>query len=388
MDTLHHIRHFAETIGPRGSTTAQEAEAARYAAQSLQAAGLMPVTETFISAKSAYYPLVFFAGLVTVSAVLFWVGGQWGAVAALILSALAFLCLLLELAFRPNPYRWVLPKGKSQNVWAKLPAQGEARRQVVLIGHLDSHRTPLLFSSSGWVKFLGLLVPIGVGATLALFVLFSLGIFAPNPLWQILSLPLAGFIVLMLVLFVQADLTPYAPGASDDASGAAAVLTAAQRLANAPLEHTSVWFVLSGCEEVGSYGAAAFAKAHRQELGNALWLTLENFGGKGADPAYLTSETFLLTTRSDLELVQLAAQIAAAKPELNAFPFNFKGAYTDSAVGAIQGMRVLTIIGFGRDGSLPEWHRMSDSLENIAPDVLQRCETFLWELLQAIDQQG
>ena len=32
MTTMDHVRHLAQAIGPRGSTTPQEAEAARYAA--------------------------------------------------------------------------------------------------------------------------------------------------------------------------------------------------------------------------------------------------------------------------------------------------------------------------------------------------------------------
>jgi hypothetical protein len=47
MTTIDYVRRLAQTIGPRGSTTPQEAEAARYAPDVLQEVGLEPATETF-----------------------------------------------------------------------------------------------------------------------------------------------------------------------------------------------------------------------------------------------------------------------------------------------------------------------------------------------------
>lgn len=76
MPAIDHIRHLAETIGPRGSTTPQEAEAARYAADVLRRLGLEPVTEPFTSARSAWYPYALFSGLALLAEVLFWAAGR------------------------------------------------------------------------------------------------------------------------------------------------------------------------------------------------------------------------------------------------------------------------------------------------------------------------
>jgi hypothetical protein len=149
-----------------------------------------------------------------------------------------------------------------------------------------------------------------------------------------------------------------------------------------------VWVVLSGCEEVGCYGADAFAQTHRDELGHAAWITLDSVGGTGAGPAYLTRETFLLTTPSDPDLLALADQISARHPELDAYAHTFSGAYTEGAIGAKHGFRVLTLVSHRRDGVLPEWHRPTDVVENVDADVVERTETFLWELLQEIDRQA
>lgn len=383
---MEHVKYLAETIGPRGSTRPEESQAADYVSQGLQKIGYQPVKETFTSARSSYYPYVLFAGLILVGEVLFLVGGRWGAVAALLLILFAIVSVLLELAFMPNPFRRLLPKGRSQNVWARITPQAESREQVVLLGHLDSNRTPLLFSSEGWVRFLGIIVPLGLTSALALMVLFTLGSLAPNPLWYSISLPFALVILVLFALMVQADFSPFSAGANDNASAVAAVLEIAARLKQEPLAHTTVWALFSGCEEVGCYGADAFAQTHAEALGCPVWMPLENLGGVGADPTYLTSETFLLAAHSDPALLSLADKTAAQFPALGAQPLRWKSTYTEGAIGAKHGFRVLTVASFRRDGLLPEWHRPTDTVENVDPGVLKRSQTFVWELLQAIDR--
>jgi Peptidase family M28 len=380
-----HVRYLAETIGPRGSTTSEEAAAARYAAQALSRAGLTPVTEHFLSARSAWYPYSVFSGVFLVCELLLWLGGPVGATAALLLAVAGLVSVLVELRFLPNPIRWVLPKGQSQNVWVRLPPQKQVRDKVVLLGHLDTHRTPLVFSSDGWVKFFAALVPIGLASAALLIVLFSIAIMTDAWIWKILSLPLALTILMIFIVTMQADFSPYTAGANDNATGAGVVLSLAEKLKTTPLSNTEVWAVLTGCEEVGCYGADDFAANHREELGPAAWISLDSIGGIAADPAYLKKETFLSASPSDPVLLALAKGIADEYKELNAHEFSFRGAYTEGAIGYKHGFRVLTLTGHRTDGVLPEWHRPTDVMKNIDPEVVERCETFVWQLLQRID---
>lgn len=386
MSAMDHIRYLAETIGPRGSTTPQETEAARYAADVLKRWGLEPVTEPFTSARSAWYPYALFTGLVLLAEVLFWAAGRTGAIIAAVLMAVALASVLLELAFRPNPFRWILPKGRSQNVWARRMPTGEVRRQVVIMGHLDTHRTPLAFSTDRWVRLFSRLVPIGLASAIALLLLFTIGVLAPGLIWRVLSLPFALVILGVFLITIQADFSPYTAGANDNATGAGIVLSVAERLQKEPPTHTAVWLVLSGCEEVGCYGAEDFARRHRAELGDAIWITLDSVGGTKASPAYITHETFLLTARSDPELVALTEQIARRHPEWDAHPHHFRGAYTEGSIAAKYGFRVLTFTGHRRDGLLPEWHRPTDTVEHLEPKAVEHTEALLWELLQEIDR--
>jgi len=209
MTAMTHVRYLAETIGPRGSTTPQEAAAAVYAAQTLREAGLTPTVETFVSARSAWYPFALFSTLILIAETLFWAAGGWGAWAALLLAGLAFASVLLELAFRPNLLRWLLPKGQR--------------------------------------------------------------------------------------------------------------------------------------------------------------------------------ETFLLTAASDRKLLALAEKAAEERPELAAYSHAFRGAYTEGAIAARHGFRVLTLVSHRRDGVLPEWHRPTDVVANVEAGVVKRTEAFVEELLRRID---
>lgn len=388
MTAMNHVRHLAETIGPRGSTTSQEEEAAKYAFKVLQQVGLEPVTDEFISARSVWYPYILYNCVLLVSEVLFLAAGRWGGLIALSLSSLGLVSVLLELAFRSNPLRWMLPKGQSQNVWARLLPKKEIKEQVVLLGHLDSARAPLIFSTDKWVRLFALLVPLGLITSVLLLMIFAVGIVDGGLLWGYLSLPMGLIYFGFLLLTIQAELSPYTRGANDNATGVGVVLSLANKLKENPLTNTAVWAVLTGCEEVGCYGADAFAMSHGNELGNAIWIAVDLVGGTGAVPTYITRETFLLTTRSDPELITLAESVVKDFPELGASPHAGSGAYSEGVIGSKHGFRVLTLVSFRPDGIVPEWHRITDNVENIDPALVERNEEFLWKILHAIDRRA
>jgi Zn-dependent M28 family amino/carboxypeptidase len=238
------------------------------------------------------------------------------------------------------------------------------------------------------VRFFEKLVPLGLVSILLLAVLEALvGVGVRGP-WHLVSLPFGLVAAGLAALFLQADLTPYTEGANDNASGAAVVLDLARRLRAEPLAGTEVWCVLTGCEEVGCYGAFAFADAHRAELGGAAWIAVDSVGGHGATPGYLTRETFLLATPSDPGLIRLAEGVAARRPELGLRGSATAGAFTEGCVGGRHGLRVLTFLAFDPRGMLPEWHRVTDVLAKVDQDVVERTGTAVWELLHDLDAEG
>jgi len=385
MATMEHIIFLAREIGPRGSTTAEEKKAARYAAKVLAGLGLEPEVGSFSSARSGWHPFALFSGLTLIALAFFLVGGRIGSLVAPALAAVSVASVLLELSFFSNPLRWILPRAESQNVSARIPARAETRRKVVLVGHLDTHRTPIVFSSHTWLRVFRTLIPLGLLASIVLLAIFAAGVVFENGLWRLSALVPGLLLVGVFAVSLQADLTPFTHGANDNASGAGIVLSLAEDLAAEPLRETDVWVVLSGCEEVGCYGADAFLRNHKEDLSGAFWLTLDSVGAEGTTPCYLTKETFLLTTNSDPGLLEIADTVATEQPDLKARPHQFRGAYTEGAIGGKHGLRVLTFLATRPSGAVPNWHRTTDVLERLDEKALVRCESFVKEILARID---
>jgi len=377
MNAMDHVRYLVERIGSRGSTTLEEKQAADYVYKQLTAMGLRPTMEPFRSARSAWLPAALFWSIVLASGFLFLGGGRTNSIVALVLGATGLGSILLGLTFRPNLLRWILPKGESQNVWARINAKAEAREKVVLVAHLDTHRTPLVFSSDRWVRMFEKLVPIGMAFAVLLIAIFALGIVLPIMPWlrYVAVGPMLAALG-MLILMLQADFTPYSAGANDNASGVGAVLSLAERLAKDPLAHTTLWIVLTGCEEVGCYGAEDFIRKHKSELGGAAWLSIDTVGSKRGVPVFLSQETFLSTAKSDPELLEMVRGIHEIR---------MKGAYTEGAMGAKHGLRVITLESHQEDGTLSDWHRPTDTVENVSPECIQATESLVRELLQELD---
>jgi hypothetical protein len=378
-----HVRALADGIGPRGSTTPGEARAADYARSVLESAGLKAAVEPFISARSGWWPVALAAALSLVAEGVFWFGDTSGAWIAFGLQAVAFLSGLLELNFVGNPLRWLLPRAPSQNVVAVIPPSGPPTRQVALVGHLDSHRTPFIFGSTARLRAFRLLTILGLLSFVANLILYLVVALSGNRALAPFTLIPAAVMLLVLLMTLQADFTPYTPGANDNATGAALVLTLAERLAHAPLSRTQVWAVCSGCEEVGCYGASAFIARHRDDLRGAYFLVIDSVGG--GDLCYVTREAMTLPHDSDPALVALAADIARRRPELGARPRVFTTAYTEGAIGVKAGLHTLTLLGLTPDGFVPNWHRLSDTADRVDRAALDRAEAFVWELLLAID---
>lgn len=395
---LHHTHYLSHVIGPRGSTTPQEAQAVEYARQVLESEGLKPAKETFSSATSAWRPYAMIAALALTIETIFLFGGDGGAIIAAMSMAFLLGLVLLEIASQDNLLRWVLPKSHGQNVWARLSPSSGAAQRVVLIGHLDSHRTPKLFSTPAWQRAFGWLMPAGLLSMAASLLLFILSIYPGGMWWRALSMLPALIAWWISVLTFEADYTPYTAGANDNATGAGVVLSLAARLKEQPLQNIEVWVLCSSCAEVGGYGTADFLARHRDELispadrsggqpGSAYCITLNAVGGSGTHPCYLTHETFLTTTPSDPELLRLADELAARRPELGAQRTGLSGTYTEGRIAARSGLRTLTLVNVGQDGSVPHWRQATDTFENVDEAAVRDTETFVWELLQALDAQ-
>ena len=382
---LSHIRALAVDIGPRGSTTQGERKGAEYCQAAFQGAGLSPVWETFASAKSIFFPHVLASLGYLLSFALYPLAGRLTAGIAFLLTSATLASELLELGFIDNPLRRLTPKGESQNVHAVIPPAGEHRRDLILIGHIDTQRTPLFFRSTRWVE-------VYKGFTTVAFVLFAFqclayllgALFQWSWIWPA-TLPSMACALTLLVFFLQADLTPFTAGANDNASAVGMVLSLAEAFAHEPLAHTRVYAVCTGCEEVQHFGAIDFFRRYRAELTSPSALVFELLGCAG--PGYLTTEGIIVPFHSDPDLRARCERLSRQNPDWGAYPVKISGGNSELADCVRAKVPAITLFGLTPAGEAPYWHQVGDTADKIDARVLGRVSAMVRALIAEIDGQ-
>jgi hypothetical protein len=380
---LRHVRSLSVDIGPRGSTTEGERRGSQYCQRALSDAGLDARMESFTSAHSIYLPHLMAAVIALVAFALYPLAGRLSAAIAAFLVLVGLSSELLELSFRDNLFRRLVPKAPSQNVVATVPPAAEHRQDLIFLGHVDSHRTPLVFSSQRWVSAYQAFTTVAFVLSLAQLILYLLGAISQWAWIWPASIPSAVCSVLLAAMCLQADRTPFSAGANDNATGAGLVLALAEHLQAQPLQHTRAWLVCTGCEEVQHYGAIDFFRRHQSEFHNPIAVVLESLGCAG--PAWLTREGIVVPFHATKDLVALAEDLSAAHPEWGAYPTQVTGGNTEMADALRAGIPAVTFMGMGPRGETPYWHQVADTFDKMDPEVMQRAYAFIWAFVEALD---
>ena len=380
---LEHIRVLSEEIGPRGPTTEGERRGSEFFQRALAGMSIPSNWESFSSARSIFQPHLLAAIAMLVSFAIYPLAGRSSAILAFIIALAALVSDLQELSFRNNLLRFVVSKGQSQNVVATIFPQGEPRQDLVLIGHVDSQRTPIVFKNTRWLSIYKSFTTIAFVAFALQVILFALGtVIQANWIWPI-SIPCAICAVLLAAMCIQADLTPFTRGANDNASAVGLLLTLAEHLKDEPLKNTRVWLACTGCEEVQHYGAIDFFARHRTELNNPKVLVFEMLGCAG--PAWLVKEGIVIPFHAEKSMVALAETLAKEHPELNAIPASISGGNTEMADALRNGIPAITFTGFGPKGEAPYWHMLEDTYDKMDAEVMARNYAFTWQYIRLID---
>ncbi|HVE67079.1 MAG TPA: M20/M25/M40 family metallo-hydrolase [Solirubrobacteraceae bacterium] len=301
-------------------------------------------------------------------------GGVLGS--ALTLAALA--SLELDASGRSQWLRRFLPAGEGTNVVGRIRARRDGsagdgpagdrgstgRGTLVLVAHHDAARTGVSWDPR--------LVKLGArpGVMPPRMGLVGLG-FA---LAAVPRLRRAGRALLWLALAGYADIARErtVPGANDNATGVAALLALARRLASEPLEHADVVLLAPGCEESGMGGMAAWLRAHGAALDPArtLVLSLDTLGS--GTPIVVEAETTLAPHAyrdEELALAEAGAARAGADP-----PRRWRvGAWTDAVLARVAGLPAISLLSVGPDGIYTDWHLPTDTPDRVDFASVEAC---------------
>jgi hypothetical protein len=315
------------------------------------------------------------------------------------LVLLAALSTYLDLNTRLYLVRRLLFRRVSQNV-VSPGDRPDAPLRVILMAHYDAARTGYIFSrASGRIRRLPERVRLGLGP----FRLFFWAGLAP--LLPIIGARMAGLdatwlsalqaiptIVLIVAAFLLIDiaLSEIVPGAYDNASGVAAVLSAADELAATPPDNLDVWVVLTGSEESFCEGSRALVRVHRDGLDRERTVFLNVDSVSYGRVAYEVSQGAVISLPHDPRLVELCEALAAAGVAGKDPALPIRHPLLDDALPPrIRKLRSITLRTTDADGNLAPWYHTHDDVpERVDAAALGHAAEFVVALARLLDRDA
>lgn len=283
--------------------------------------------------------------------------------------------------------RRLLPSKISQNVIGKLK-NPKAKNKIVICAHYDAAKCGVIYkpqiskigSFSSSDKIGPLFLPFSF--FIALFVILIFRMFLNHSILNIFQIIVTFLIVFFVLLPIQYELSPYADGASDDASGVAVVLALTEDLKNKK-SNSEIIFLLTGAEEGYMIGMRFFMKKYKNlfDKENSYFISLDTIGNP--ELKYTVSEGFLFKQEYPDKLACLAEKVTK-KDEFKNIKSTHIISHTDALISAILGYNSINLIGLDEHNVPLNYHQPSDIPENIDVSVPEKAKNFIMEIIKEI----
>jgi hypothetical protein len=370
-EALPTLRGVVEALAPleRRAGSAGEEQAARWIAERLRGAGCETEVEEeqFLDGYAKVIGTLAAAGAVAGAAALTKrLRKPSAAAAALVTAAIAD-----DVSNGPRVFRRLsTPPRPTWNVVAQC-GDPTAERTLVVLAHHDAAPTGAIFDETAQVwlgdRFPGIIERIDTSlplwwALLSAPALVALGAARGRP--ALLRAGLAGSL-LGTAVFADVARSPVCPGANDNLTAVAVLVALAERLARQPVQGLRVMLVSCGAEEVLQGGIHGFGARHFPELDRerTWFLNLDTVGSpqlimlEGEGPVVMED----YHDRSFRDLVARAGERAGAPIRRWMRSRNS----TDSVIPSRAGYPTATITSMNRYKALSNYHKMSDTPENV-----------------------
>ena len=377
----------------RGPGTDAERRAAKMLAGRLEGLGRSAETEpTYVHPQyalvHALHAAVAIAGSVLATA-------QPAAGFALVLLAGA--STYLDLNTRFYLARRLFFRRASQNVVSRGTSP-EAPLRLILVAHYDAARTGYVFGersvrlarrlSERWRLLLGPWRLIFWGGIAPLLPILGARMAGFEPQWlSVLQLFPTVLLIVAVFLLIDIALSEIVPGAYDNASGVAAVLSAADEFRADPPANLDLWVVLAGAEECLGEGMRAFVKAHRDELDRERTVIVNVDHASYGSVHYELSEGPIISLPMDPELIELCEALgAAAQPGAPAARPLRSPLLTDALPARVRKLRAISLTSLSDGLPAPWYHTHEDTPERVNPGSLTRTTEFVVGLARLLDR--
>jgi hypothetical protein len=308
---------------------------------------------------------------------------------------LAAVSLYLDQNTRLNLLRRLLFRRASQNVVSPGRNPGSPAR-LVLSAHYDAAKTGYVFGArsnrlAGRLSertrvLLGPIRLIFWGGIVPLLVISGLRMAGVEARWlDVAQLVPVVLLLVSFVLLVDIALSAVVPGAYDNASGVAAVLSAAAALDADPPDHLDVWVVLPGAEEANAQGMARYLQAHHKEIDPERTFFVNVDSVSFGSLRYLASEGAIVSYPMDRRLLELCEAVAAGESRFGAEPIRIP-AHTDALPARTRGLRAISVLSVEDGLPPPYYHTPEDTPDKLDEGAMSNAVDFTVALIRALDR--
>lgn len=372
--------------GGRGACSAEEARAAGFMREKLEALGLDVTVQRFRTCSSFALPVLFHILVAFLGAILI----GCCPVTAMLLIGLAAVSFTGEYTCRWRILSRILPTRVSQNVIGRHRPE-DPQRTIILSGHLDSAQAGLIFQPRLVQLFskkrtsTGPLFPLATAMVLLFLVALISAFGGEGALLTLIDWLAAVVLVVSGVLMVQWMRAENVPGANDNASGIAGVLTLAESIMKKIPKKTEFYFIGFGAEEPHLTGSIEFVRAysHRFDPENTYII---NMDGIASGKLHYTTGEGIIWPQSypDQELSILARTLTrAGKRFADIQPVIPKG-HTDALPFAMAGFKVISLVCLEENGAPTNYHQPGDSSENMHWEHTELALEFIEAIVAAV----
>lgn len=389
----HIIQEICEKIGPRPPCSPKEAKCATYINDELKRFTNKTAIEEFQCHPQSYriqyqIPSISIMGITLLYWLYFFTLHIAFLIIPLILLAVAVLVIQLNIMRNSEFIDPLFPKKDSTNVFGIIAPQGEVTARIVIGGHHDANwEYPVLRKSWRLFGFLTALPIISNYLFFGLFILklglyaFSIPFLFDKEVDLILLIILTSLIpVLSIWIFFIVSDRPVL-GANDNLTSIGIILALASTLK--PLQHTEVWLVSHGCEEIGDRGSKNFARTHYDTLKHAMVINLDMVGGQDSQLRFVTTELMFMYKLSPRLLAELAKITEALQ-----IPYHtgLVEGFTDSMAYTQNKIEACSITGFPKKGIPAHYHTREDTMEHLNFENLWNCYRILLRFIEKVDR--
>lgn len=394
--TVREIKKMCKEIGPRPAGSEKEKMAQEYITGQMKTCADEVTMEPFELSPKAFMSFIKICGTFLLLAVAFSIVSGIAAIPALqyvsvALTAVAFVCLVMEFLMYKPFYDKLFPKATSHNVVGIKKATGELKQRIIFSGHVDSSFEWTYTHLGGCVLLYicGIYAVVSLIATCVINVLDVVNVFEDGStidnvlFWAQLGFAPGGIVAWCFVNFKRC-----VEGANDNLTGTFGSIAVLKYLKDNDIsfENTEVIAIAAGSEESGLRGSKAYMKAHKDELKDVptVFIGLETF--RDYEDIAIYQRDMTGTVKMDAGACSLLKK-AGLEAGLD-LPYSsvYMGA-SDAAAVQQAGTPAVTLAAMN-PGPPRYYHTRGDSGDNMNAKTVEKCLEIVLNALFIYDEEG